>query len=683
MPRLNVPFMSNRFDRRWPAAPHASLACALPGAAFRPLIGFIVLVCCALSMLFGPAAARADDTDFLPPDQAFSFSASEEPGVVDVHFKIADGYYMYRERFAFEARNGAATLGDAQIPPGHVKFDPTFNKNVETYRNELTIRVPVAKASGPFDLAVTSQGCADAGICYPPAQHVYHVSGAALQAASAGQSVVPREARLAAAQPEAAQSAPAQNAAPGAAQAAPADRQPWYERATSADYAQSLLQGGGFFAVVGLYFVAGMVLSLLPCSYPMIPILSAIIVGEGARVTRLRGFSLSFVYVLGMALVYTVLGIAAALVGQSLGAWLQNPWVLGAFAALLTVFALTLIAGYDIALPQRWQDGASRASQGRSGGKFAAVALMGALSALVVGACMTAPLFAVLAFIAHTGNAVLGGAALFAMGIGLGVPLMILGLGAGTLLPRAGVWMDGVKVFFGVALLAAALWIVWPVLGATAQMLLAALWLLLAAAALGLFSPATGANAAAPGIWRRLGRGVGAALAIWAATLIVGLAAGSSDPLRPLGVLASRMSGPNAADTSTNAAAPTNAAGALSFAPVRSSAQLDAALATANTAGKPSMLDFYADWCVSCKEMEKFTFSDPRVQARLAQLGLLRADVTANDTDDQALLKRFGLFGPPGIIFFDTNGHEVLRVVGYENADRFLARLDAVKPAVS
>ncbi|WP_322059121.1 protein-disulfide reductase DsbD [Paraburkholderia sp. J63] len=624
--------MSNRFDRRLRAAP------------YRSFYAFLALVCCLLPLLFGAAPAHADD-DFLPPDQAFVFSASEEPGVVDVHFKIADGYYMYRERFAFATRNGTATLGDAQIPPGHVKFDPTFNKNVETYRKEITIRVPVKQASGAFDLAVTSQGCADAGICYPPAEHVYHVSGAALQAAAGGQtaSVAP--------------SAPADDA-----------QQPWYERATSADYAQSLLQGGGFFAVVGLYFVAGIVLSLLPCSYPMIPILSAIIVGEGAQVTRARGFTLSFVYVLGMALVYTVLGIAAALVGQSLGAWLQNPWVLGAFAILLTAFALMLIAGYDIALPQRWQDGASRASQGRSGGKFVAVGVMGALSALVVGACMTAPLFAVLAFIAHTGNAVLGGAALFAMGIGLGVPLMIIGFGAGTLLPRAGTWMDGVKVFFGVVLLAAALWIVWPVLGASAQMLLAALWLLLAAAALGLFTP----NAGASNVWRRLGRGVGAAFAIWAATLIVGLSAGSTDPLRPLAVLAAHVGGAVGNGATPAAAAE---ADALSFASVRSSAQLDAAL---KAAAKPSMLDFYADWCVSCKEMEKFTFSDPRVQARLAQLGLLRADVTANSPDDQALLKRFGLFGPPGIIFFDANGQEVLRVVGYENADKFLARLDRV-----
>jgi thiol:disulfide interchange protein DsbD len=607
---------------------------AASGRAHAAARFFALLLACLCAVVGFASTVRAAD-DFLAPDAAFKFSASEQPGEVDVHFKIADGYYLYRERFAFAVKSGTATLGDAQLPAGHVKFDPTFQKNVETYRNELTIRIPVKQASGAFDLAVTSQGCADAGICYPPAEHVYRVDGAALQAASA------------------------QRAAP-AADTPPAGGS-WYERATSADYAQSLLEGGGFGAIVGLYFVAGVVLSLLPCSYPMIPILSAIIIGEGARVTRGRGFALSLSYVLGMALVYTALGIAAALVGQSLGAWLQNPWVLGAFAVLLTAFALMLIAGVDIALPQRWQAGASRAADRRSGGKFAAVALMGALSALVVGACMTAPLFAVLAFIAHTGNAVLGGAALFSMGIGLGVPLLIVGLGAGTLLPKAGAWMDGVKVFFGVVLLGAALWIVWPVLGASAQMLLGALWLLIAAAALGLFTP----NAGGPSVWRRLGRGIGAALAIWGAVLLVGFAAGSSDPLRPLAVLASR-----AGPTATAAAQPSSEP---AFAPVRSSDELDQAL---KTASRPAMLDFYADWCVSCKEMERFTFSDPRVHARLQQLNLLRSDVTANNTDDQALLKRFKLFGPPGIIFFDQQGNETLRVVGYESADVFLRSLD-------
>jgi thiol:disulfide interchange protein DsbD len=601
---------------------------------------FFLLGCVILAQ-FTTLAHAADD--FLDPAVAFKFSASEKPGEVVVTYTIADGYYMYRERFAFATRDGAATIGEPQLPAGHVKFDQTFNKDVETYRNELTIRIPVKQATGPFELAVTSQGCADAGICYPPMERVYRVSGEALQPAGSAA------------------------AATTATQQSAAADEPWYERATSADYAQSLLQRGGLLAIAGLYFVAGAVLSLLPCSYPMIPILSAIIIGEGARVTRARGFALSLSYVIGMALVYTALGVAAALIGQSLGAWLQSPWVLGVFGVLLTIFALTLIAGVDIALPQRWQEGMSRASRGRSGGKFAAVAIMGALSALVVGACMTAPLFAVLAFIAHTGDAVLGGAALFSMGLGLGVPLLIVGLGAGTLLPRAGAWMDGVKVFFGVVLLAAALWIVWPVLGAAATMLLSALWLLIAAASLGLFSgPVVGGS-----VWQRLGRGIGAALAVWAAVLLVGLAAGSSDPLRPLAVLAARGGEVGAANASSQVGAASQSA--LTFAAVRSSSELDQAV---KTAAQPAMLDFYADWCVSCKEMEKFTFSDPRVQAKLKQMNLLRADVTANNVDDQALLRRFSLFGPPGIIFFDQGGKEVLRVVGYESADKFLRTLD-------
>ncbi|HEM7886842.1 TPA: protein-disulfide reductase DsbD [Burkholderia cenocepacia] len=600
---------------------------------------FLAVLLSFVFVLGGLSAARAAD-DFLDPSVAFKFSASESPGQVDVRFKIANGYYMYRERFAFAVKSGQATLGEPQFPAGHVKFDQTFQKNVETYRDEVVVHVPVKQAAGPFELAVTSQGCADEGICYPPAEQVMKVDGAALGAASSS----------------------GDTAAAGS----------WFDKVTSADFAQSLLEGHGFFTIVALYFVAGVVLSLLPCSYPMIPIVSAIIIGQGTRATHARGFALSLTYVVGMALVYTVLGIAAALVGQSLGAWLQNPWVLGAFGVLLTAFAISLISGKDLALPERWQNGAAEASSARQGGHFAAVAAMGALSALVVGACMTAPLFAVLAFIAHTGNALLGGAALFAMGLGLGVPLLVVGVGAGTVLPRAGAWMDGVKVFFGIVLLAAALWIVWPVLAGALKMVLAALWLLIAAAALGLFTP----NGGAVSIWRRLGRGVGAALAIWAATLLVGLAAGSTDPVKPLAVLAARTVASGGAATAGAAAVQDGPA----FASVRSSGELDALL---KTSGQPVMLDFYADWCVSCKEMGHLTFTDARVQARLAKLHLVRADVTANNPDDQALLKRFNLFGPPGIIFFDRNGNEIGRVVGYQAADTFLRSLDrAAVPTV-
>ncbi|MEX3591927.1 MAG: protein-disulfide reductase DsbD [Burkholderia sp.] len=634
----------------------------------------LLLFCLVLfaSSLFGiSSTARADD-DFLDPSVAFRFSSSEAPGQVNVHFKIANGYYMYRERFTFTVKRGNATLSEAQLPVGHVKYDEAFAKNVETYRGKVTIHVPLAKTSGAFDLSVTSQGCADGGICYPPAEHVVHVNGAALKVAAASNvasstpTARPQSATRALPIPPApvagADSPSPDLVATPSPTPAPHFDGSWYDRVTSVDYAQSLLEGHGFLTIIALFFVVGMVLSLLPCSYPMIPILSAIIIGEGTQTTRARSSLLSLTYVVGMALVYTVLGIAAALVGQSLGAWLQNPWILGAFGLLLTVFALTLIGGMDISLPQCWQEGVAQASSRRSGGRFLAATTMGALSALVVGACMTAPLFSVLAFIAHTGNSLLGGAALFAMGIGLGVPLLIMGLGAGILLPRAGAWMDGVKVFFGVMLLAAALWIVWPVLGVFWQSGLAALWLLIAAAATGLFTP----HSVGASIWHRLGSGIGAAFAIWAAMLLAGLAAGSTDPLRPLSVFSGRGAAVSPASSASVSEGP-------AFEPVRSNAELDQVI---KTAGRPVMLDFYADWCVSCKEMEHLTFTDPRVQARLGQLYLVRAEVTADNANDQALLKRFGLFGPPGIIVFGSDGHELGRVVGYQTADRFLRSLD-------
>jgi thioredoxin:protein disulfide reductase len=642
--------------------------------------GLRALLVALLLGLFAAFAAHADD-DFLDPEVAFKFSSTEKTGEVEIHFAIADGYYMYRERFAFAVKQGQATLGEPQLPGGHIKFDETFNKNVETYRGALVVRVPISRASGPFDLEVTSQGCADKGICYPPAQHIVHVSGAALVPAVAGNTTTAQpgqaNANDAATRPGQANvngaathpgqvdthgeaTAPTDQGGqgalsnPSAANAAP----PFLDRFFSADYAQSILQHGGLFGILGFFFAGGVVLSLFPCSLPMIPILSSIIVGEGAQVTRVRGFTLSVAYVLGMALVFAALGVAAAAIGQSLGGWLQNPWVLGIFAVLIAALACVLLAGRDLQLPARLQNQLNSISQRQAGGKFVAVFVMGALSAVVVGACMTAPLAAILLFIAHTGSVALGATALFAMGVGNGVPLLIVGLGAGALLPRAGVWMDGVKRFFGMMLLAVAFWLVTPVMPITLSMLLGALWLLFAAALLHLFDR----SAAPTSVWWRFGKGLGAALAVWAVALVAGVAAGSSDPLKPLAVFAGAQSGGAQAANAEPA-----------FARVKSSAELDRALRAGQ---RVAMLDFYADWCTSCKEMEKLTFTDPRVRARMASMDLLRADVTANNSDDQALLKRFRLFGPPGIILFDAQGRELGRVVGYQSPDLFLKSLD-------
>jgi thiol:disulfide interchange protein DsbD len=462
--------------------------------------------------------ARAAAQDFLEPEAAFRFSARmADGGTAEVSFDIADGYYMYRDRFRFSA-DGAA-VGTPELPPGKVKFDQTFGKEMETYRKRVTVRLPV-QGEGPFVLRVSSQGCADAGLCYSPMD-----SGITLEAA--------------------------------------------------APLAQ-VLQGGELLAIVPLFLLLGLGLAFTPCVLPMVPILSSIIVGDSAQPSRKRGLLLSCAYALGMALVYTAFGIAAGLAGEGLAASLQKPWVIGGFALLLCALALSMFGLYQLQMPAALQSRLADSANRRSAGKLAGVFGMGAVSALMVGPCVAAPLAGALVYISQTRNVLVGGSALFAMAVGMSVPLLLVGVSAGSLLPRAGAWMAWVKRGFGVMLLALAAWMALPLLP-----------------------------------YRH-------------------------DPVLP-------------------------------FKRIASVQQLEAELAQ----GRPVMLDFYADWCVSCKEMEKFTFSAAPVKAALAGAVLLQADVTANTAQDKALLKRYGLFGPPAIILFDGAGKEKARVIGYQDAARF------------
>jgi thiol:disulfide interchange protein DsbD len=388
----------------------------------------------------------------------------------------------------------------------------------------------------------------------------------------------------------------------------------------------------------------------------MIPILSGIIVGEGQKMTRGRAVLVSLAYVLGMAVTYTAIGIAAAFSGNLLSAALQNAWALGAFAAVFVVLALSMFGLYELQLPSGWHARLTEASNRLGGGHWGAVALMGALSAAIVSPCVVAPLAGALLYIGQTRDAVLGGAALFSMAIGMGAPLVLVGASEGLLLPRSGQWMHAVKQFFGVLLLAVAIWIIAPVIPVAVQMLLWAALLVGSGVFLGALEPLPhGASG-----WRRLWKAVGVLALLAGVAQGLGAFSGARDPLRPLaGIFAE----------STESQKP------LPFETVKTLADLDARLKTAD---KVAMLDFYADWCVSCKEMERFTFSDPQVQARLGRMALLRADVTANTADDKALLKRFRLFGPPGIVFFDASGREIegLRVIGYQPPEKFLKSLD-------
>jgi thiol:disulfide interchange protein DsbD len=598
-----------------------------------------------LGAAFAPRPALAAD-DFLEPDQAFRLSATRgSEREVALRYEVATGYYLYRERFAFEV-SGPATLGEVPLPAGQVKYDETFAKDMETYRGVLSVNVPV-QATGPFRLTVTSQGCADKGLCYPPRPQVVEV-GTDATGAITSVKLLPEGAEAA---------APGALAGAGGTTAAA-------DAASTGNRIDGVLRDRRLPAIVAAFVLFGLALSFTPCVLPMLPILSSIIVGQGAPVSRGRGFALSAAYSLGMALVYTLMGIAAALAGEGLAAYLQNPWVLGAFAALLGVLALSMFGFYELQLPAALQSRLTEASGRLPGGRFVGVFLMGGLSALIVGPCVAAPLAGVLVYVSQTRDVLVGATALFSLAAGMSVPLLLVGASAGTLLPRGGAWMERVKHVFGALLLGTAIWMVTPVLPDWAVMSAWGVWLLVAAVYLHAFDRLPEGSRG----WARLFKGVGVVLALVGAAQLLGALSGGRDVLQPLGHLAGARGG-------VVGTAQAAAHGEVSFTRVRSLAELDAAVKAAG--GKPVMLDFWAEWCVSCKEYEKFTFQDPRVKAKLAGAVLLQADVTANNEDDRALLKRFGLFGPPGILFFDASGRELAdrRVIGYQAADEFLGSL--------
>jgi thiol:disulfide interchange protein DsbD len=594
----------------------------------------------ALVMLFC-SWARAGD--FLEPEQAFQLQGE----LVDAHtvrltWVIAPEYHLYRDRLSFNGGVGAPAL-----PAGPRKFDTNFNKEMETYQNKLVVDLPVTSAA-PFTLQVGYQGCADAGLCYSPASQSYHVDpstpGKLTPAdTDAAPTATPNAAATAMPTPA---PTPANAAAPAAA---PED---------DSSLAQRTLQSGSAWRI-GLAFLAfGLLLSFTPCVLPMVPILSSIIVGEGA-VSRSRGLTLALAYSLGMALVYTSLGVAAGLAGEGLAGALQKPWVLLTFGALLVGLALSMFDVYQLQLPSGLQSRLSETSSGMSGGRFAGVFVMGALSALIVGPCVAGPLAGALLYISQTRNVWTGGWALFSMAAGMSVPLLLTGVSAGSLLPRAGAWMNGVKKVFGLLLIAVAIWMVSPVFPVTVDMALWGIFALLCAVFLHVFEPLQkGAELRA-----YVGKTLGLAFLLAGLFELTGAASAGRDVLQPLGHLSIARADKPAAGES----------GDVHFSRIKTAAELDRVLAASST---PVMLDFYADWCVSCKEMERFTFSKPEVAGKLKQVKLIQVDVTANNADDKELMKRFGLFGPPGIILFKS-GKEIpdSRVIGFLAAEPFVQHL--------
>jgi thiol:disulfide interchange protein DsbD len=583
-----------------------------------------------LALLWLLCVSLAQAAEPLDPEQAYRFSARAlDEKTIEARWDITPDYYMYREKIAFRA--DGAKLGTPELPKGKEKDDEFFGK-IEAYRGQLVIRIPVIEGSGSILLKAESQGCWDEGICYPPMTQEAKVNMVTLTAMSSSEPVS------------------------SAVLPAPTSEVTSSDGDESGRIAQ-LLKGSGFWVAIASFFGFGLLLALTPCVFPMIPILSGIIVNHGHAVSHARAFILSLAYVLGMAITYAAVGVAAGFSGTLLSAALQNVWVLGAFALVFVVLSFSMFGFYELQLPTALQSKLSDTAN-HQGGSLPAIALMGALSALIVGPCVAAPLAGALLYIAQTKDAVLGGVALFAMALGMGLPLLAVGVFSRSLLPKAGPWMEAVKKFFGVVLLATALWLISPVLPGWALMLGWAALLIVPAIFLRALDPLPphAKN------WQRFWKGVGLLMLLGGTAMLAGLLGGSRDPLQPLDFLRSASAGAHAVSS------------APIFEKVKNVAELDARVAAS---AKPVILDFYADWCVSCKEMEKFTFADPAVAAKMKGFTLLQADVTANNADDKALLKRFGLFGPPGIIFF-RDGKEIagLRVIGYQAAPQFITVLE-------
>ncbi len=602
-------------------------------------------------------AAKSGD-DFLPPEQAFRLSASaqgaEGAESVRLTWVIAPGYYLYRDRIKAAAEAGPVGIGSPVFPQGQIKSDEYFGKQV-VYHDELVVTLPVKRSGrGNLSLNVTYQGCAEAGLCYPPVTRTLSV---ALPVALPGAGGGPGGGAAAGVAGPTGASAAAMPATPGS-------------YVSEQDRLAALLEHGSLLAVLLQFFVGGLLLAFTPCVLPMVPILSGLIVGQGRSVTTSRAFLLSLTYVLGMALTYTVTGALFAAAGKQVQAVFQQPWIILLFAAVFVAMALSMFGLYTVQMPGFVQTRVAQLSNRQRGGSFGGVAMMGMLSALIVTTCVGPVLVAALIVIGQTGDIGRGAAALFSMSLGMGAPLLIVGSSAGRWMPRAGAWMDSVKRLFGALMLALAAWMLSRIVPARWTLLLFAVPALAAAIVLWGFVPVAHARrairsgdsharrqrpGASPSLW--LARGAAVSVALYALLLLIGAGRGAEDPLQPL-------SRPSAANEPA-------------FTAIGSVADLTREVQAAAAAHQPVMLDFYADWCTSCKEMQRYTFTDPGVRDALKSVRLLRADVTANSPEDQALLHQFQIYGPPTIAIYDAHGHEhqEYRVVGYMKAPEFAALL--------
>lgn len=580
-------------------------------------------------------ASNSQD-QFLTPDEAFKLNLTRlDAENIQANFTIAPGHYLYRERVKFSVEHTAELkASDAQIvaitlPSGEIKQDANFGKQ-EVYHHDFKANIKISQGVSTIAIAASYQGCSEKGLCYAPIKKTISVA-------------------LSKAKPSANITTSNSNNA-------------------TDDDTTVLLKTGNIWLIIFGFFGAGLLLSLTPCVLPMIPILSSIIVGsqsQGVHQTKLYSFALSVSYVLGMALSYTLAGVAAGLSGNLLSQSLQNVWVLGASALVFVLLAFSMFGFYELQLPSALETKLIKTSNSFKGGKFLGVFIMGALSALIVSPCVAAPLAGALIYISQSQNVLLGGVALFALSLGMGVPLLLIGASAGKLLPKTGNWMNAVRHFFGVLMLAMAVWLISPVIPTGVQLVLWATLLIVTA----VFLNALDNLPAHANGFAKFWKGIAVILLIFGVTLLIGALSGAKSALQPFNGITSSLAANN------NSANPLQNVSSLAFTRIKNISELNRKLAETN--GKPVMLDFYADWCVACKELEQLTFSDNKIQQLLANTTLLQVDVTANTDEDKALLKRFVLFGPPGIVFFDGQGKLIssVKTIGFQNVERFTATL--------
>ena len=576
-----------------------------------------------LGNLLGSLTGNADETEILDPDQAFRFSAD----VADVHhlklhWEIARGYYLYRDKFSFTIDHADISIQPYDLPAGDIKQDPYFG-SVAVFHNAVDLLLPLdrrAPAETAIELAVIYQGCKEDTICYPPIKKTValllpEINGSSAAAERTGSIAVK-------------------------------------EVISSQDRISNSLRHASVLVNMLVFFGFGLLLAFTPCIFPMIPILSGIIVGQGNKLTSRYAFLLSLFYVIAMALTYAILGVVAGSFQINLQAASQNTWVITTFSLVFILLALSMFGFYDLQMPASWQNQLDKLGRQQQQGNLIGAGIMGILSAIIVGPCVAPPLAGALIYISQTGNAMLGGAALFAMGLGMGVPLLLIGTSAGRLLPRAGKWMTVIKSIFGVIMVAVAIWFMGRILPGPLTLFLWGVLLVTTATGMGTLN-ISGQDTA----WHKLTQGIGIVFLVYGITLIVGAAGGGTDVLRPLQGISGQS--------------PVTAR--LDFTKIKSVQDLDEMLARSEWDQKTIMLDFYADWCPTCKEMERFTFPDPAVQAALGEMLLLKADVTENDDIDQALMKRFDIIGPPAILFF-VRGKErrQYRLVGFVDAENFV-----------